>query len=73
MIWKTKKEGDRKIVKRFAFFPVELDDGNTIWLESFTREKVLRYAQLIYIPSYDGIKRSGGYFYWEIISDKKEK
>lgn len=41
MRWKSKLikrppiHGDRKLVKRFAWFPVTLDDGYSIWFEHY--------------------------------------
>jgi len=39
MRWKHNKfirrNGDIKIVKKFAFFPTKLKDGYTVWLEKY--------------------------------------
>lgn len=35
MNWRTTKEGDRRTVRRFAWFPAELSNGRTIWLERY--------------------------------------
>jgi len=29
------KKGDKRIIKRFAFFPVRLDNDVVVWLESY--------------------------------------
>jgi len=42
MRWKTDnglKNGDRRKVKRFALFPIALDDGYTVWLEPYWAEE----------------------------------
>ncbi len=45
MRWKTKQEkkpeykkGSKRTEEVFAFLPVDLSDGNTVWLESYVRE-----------------------------------
>lgn len=43
MKWKTPdkiRHGDKQIRKYFAFTPTELDDGYTVWLESYTVEEI---------------------------------
>jgi hypothetical protein len=38
MRWKTSeqpKDGDTRIVRRYAYTPTNLDDGYTVWLESY--------------------------------------
>ena len=42
MRWKTKptpKLGDTRWVKKFAWFPVETDSGESLWLESYYAAK----------------------------------
>jgi len=41
MKWRTKygpNNGERRVQKTFALFPAELDDGYTVWLESYWEE-----------------------------------
>ena len=43
MKWKTSHKnihGDKTTRKYFALFPTELDDGYTVWLESYFSEEV---------------------------------
>ena len=43
MRWKTKptpKLGETRWVKKFAWFPVETDSGESLWLESYYVKKV---------------------------------
>ena len=42
MKWKTDHIGDTRIVKRFAYFPVSIDGGYTVWLEPYYSHEVLR-------------------------------
>lgn len=38
MRWKTKSKnrtGDTRVVARFALLPTQLNDGHTVWLESY--------------------------------------
>jgi hypothetical protein len=38
MRWKTnkgRKDGEKRTVQYFAFFPTHLDDGYTVWLERY--------------------------------------
>ena len=39
MKWKTIKHGDTRIIKRFAWLPISLSNGSTIWLEKYKREE----------------------------------
>lgn len=39
MNWPTTKLGDTRTVVRFAWLPVELDDGTTVWLEQYVSEE----------------------------------
>ena len=32
------QDGDKKVVKKFAFFPVRIDENNVIWLEHYYKE-----------------------------------
>jgi hypothetical protein len=48
MKWKTTKvepvEGDRRTKRKFAFFPVETDEGFTVWLETYDSVQEYRYG-----------------------------
>lgn len=35
MKWRTPRCGDRRVVRRFAWLPVRLSAGRTIWLELY--------------------------------------
>lgn len=37
--WEGPKYGDKQTVKYFAFWPVRLDNGITVWLESYWAEE----------------------------------
>lgn len=47
MKWKTiknqPKEGDRRTVRKFAFFPVQTDYDYTVWLETYDSVQEYRY------------------------------
>lgn len=45
MRWKTKKVGDVKIFRRFAFKPTRLMDGTTVWLEFYKAEYTWEIAE----------------------------
>ena len=68
MRWKSyqgPKSGDKQIVKYFALFPTRLDDGYTVWLESFWAEQ-----------TWDDGTTSTGFGYWKTTrtsSDHPEK
>ena len=47
MKWKTIPHGSLRINQRFAYFPVELNDGHTIWLEKY-------YVVERWVCDYDG-------------------
>ncbi len=56
MRWKTEvckypEIGDKRVVKRFALLPVDLEDGFTIWLESYYEE--LEFQKVNYVPFED--------------------
>ena len=50
MRWKTKKSpaiGEERVVWYFAFWPTELSDGHTVWLERYwSRERWEYYAEI---------------------------
>ncbi len=57
MIWKTKqgpKSGDKRVEEYYAFLPTELDDGYTVWFETY-------YV----LESYDDGTTSTGVPYWK--------
>lgn len=67
MKWKTNRrvpqEGDTRIVRKFAFFPVECEGGYTVWLESYdehqvysTRRRATK-AGVLNLPGWDAAKR----------------
>jgi len=37
MFWNAPEEGQQRVVNRFAWLPVELEDGTVIWLERYRR------------------------------------
>lgn len=41
MRWKTKKivHGQKRVVRRFAFLPVQLDNDVTVWFERYWEEQ----------------------------------
>jgi hypothetical protein len=47
MKWKAQQSGDRRIIRRFAWFPVRSNDGYVYWLESY-------YACQTYCRDYNG-------------------
>lgn len=53
MRWKTKaktprpNEGDKRTLEQFAWFPAELDDGHTVWLESFYVEQIWQHGPMV--------------------------
>jgi hypothetical protein len=58
MKWKTKKKynlGEKIIIKRFALFPIKLDNGITIWLE-FYKELFVMKEFLDKTPYYQKLK-----------------
>ena len=42
MRWKTEKteDGTERVVRYFALFPKELDDGYTVWLETYYAKEI---------------------------------
>lgn len=62
MIFKEKKHpvGTQRRMVRFAWLPVRLDDGDTVWLERYV--EVIEYAELghIYYP-----------YAWKVVSLSK--
>ena len=59
MRWKTEenKSGEKRVFKYFALVPTKLDDGYTVWLESYWAEEV-----------WDDGTTSTGFGYWKTIS-----
>lgn len=58
MRWKTKlapKLGDTRWVKKFAWFPVETDSGDSLWLESYyVKEVYMLFGDFMdYFPAWD--------------------
>lgn len=57
MRWKTKptpKVGDTRWVKKFAWFPVETDSGENLWLESYYVKEVYMFGDFMdYFPAWD--------------------
>jgi hypothetical protein len=46
MKWKLPELGESKIIKKFAWFPTEVD-GHSVWLECYwTREVFMRVEEL---------------------------
>ena len=48
MRWRTPKMGDKKIVTKFAFFPIRIDD-EVRWLEKVAIE--MEYGITMWIPT----------------------
>ena len=47
MKWKAKKApelGTKKVTMHFAWVPVELSDGDTVWLEVYFKEHVFDWS-----------------------------
>lgn len=42
MRWRTPADGDMRDVVRFAWLPVRLDSGQTVWLERYLSRQILR-------------------------------
>ncbi len=40
MTWRTPQEGDTRTVHRFAWLPVALSNGRTVWLERYQEWQV---------------------------------
>jgi aminopeptidase N len=59
MRWKTNtlQNGNRRTVKYFALLPTDLDDGYTVWLESYWASEV-----------WDDGTTSTGFGYWKMKS-----
>lgn len=58
MRWKNKptpKLGETRWVKKFAWFPVETDSGESLWLESYyVKEVYMLFGDFIdYFPAWD--------------------
>jgi hypothetical protein len=47
MRWKSDNHRDRRIIKRFAWFPIRCNDGYTYWLEHY-------WSGETHIRDYDG-------------------
>jgi hypothetical protein len=58
MRWKTEenKSGNKRVVKYFALLPTKLDDGYTVWLESYWALEI-----------WDDGTTSTGFGYWKTI------
>lgn len=47
MKWRTKPEtklDDTRIIRAFAWWPMDLDGGQTVWLESYSAEQVYAWT-----------------------------
>jgi hypothetical protein len=58
---KTPKSGEKRKVQYFAFFPTELDDGYTVWLENYWA-----------LESWDDDTTSTGVGYWKTIRTQRK-
>ena len=72
MIWKSKitpkfKEGQKRVISKFAWFPEKLSDGWTVWLEFYNIEQVLAYGPY-YIKICDRMIQTTG-LHWQFKTD----
>jgi hypothetical protein len=51
------KNGDKRIVKRFALFPTRLENDQIIWLESYCKEQRYFYSYGLGQSTWDTIRK----------------
>lgn len=77
MVWKTKNHIVKKLVLggkreeiKFAIFPIELDDGNTVWLQSYKRIWEVKFLNCRYTRICDRYVDIGPGLREQIIEEK---
>jgi len=76
MKWKTKKEEPKKYKKddtrheiRFAWFPKDLKDGHTVWLERYAVTWQLQFSKHRYRKMMDRYVDMGPGLKWFIVKE----
>lgn len=64
MRWKHNIKGDKKTVRQFAWLPVHMDDGITLWWEHYTESSVYTH----WSDGWDGELRVPFGMRWKITS-----